>query len=74
MSEFVLEQADAPGVYLVGVMEPDVPGDKPLARVSDYLPFAVSFPSREAAERLAQAAPGRWIVRDEATIPPRIIK
>lgn len=74
MTDFLLEQTDAPGVFFADILTPTDPAQKKEIRVTDYVPLAEQWSSRPAAQAMADALPGRWTVRPVADIPPRILK
>ena len=70
--DYVLQQAGAKGIYFAAIFE--TLGEKPLVKVTEYVPLAATYKSQDAARTDAEELPGKWIVCNTADIPPRIVK
>ena len=70
--EYVLQQAGSRGIYFAAIFE--TLGEKPLVKITEYVPLAATYRAKDAALTEAAALPGKWIVVNVADIPPRIVK
>ena len=72
MTEYVLQQAEARGIYFAAIFE--TLGERPLVKITGHVVLAATYKAKDAALTEAAALPGKWIVCNTADIPPRIIK
>lgn len=64
--EFILHQADSPGVFFFDR------GEHPrVVRVTDRAFLAMAWPSRREAEQAASDLPGKWTAIRADEVPPR---